>query len=183
MSNDPNRSPSTVTRRTALAGVGMVGLLVGSVSSAAAQTPEADVASAEAVREAERARVGALVDADVAVTGPLHTDDFQHISPVGAVLPKEDLLGAVGAGILDFVAWEIDEIEVRLYGDVAAIRYQAELDVTFQGQGEGPLDHWFSVLYERHDGNWQAVWSQTTFIVAEAPGGMPGTPAAGTPSA
>lgn len=108
--------------------------------------------------------MGALVDANMDVLGPLHTDDFEAINPVGVVLPKETLLGDVAAGVVDFLVFELAaDIDVRLYRDAAAIRYQAHLEVVVDGQPLPLRRHWFTIVYERHDGRWQAAWSQATF--------------------
>ena len=50
---------------------------------------------AEVIRASERARLKALVEADIEVARQLHADDFQLINPVGESLSKEQYLAAV----------------------------------------------------------------------------------------
>ena len=82
-------------------------------------------ASSEAddVRSAERKRLSALITGNMEVARQLHADDFQLVTPLGAVFSKEEYLGAVAAGILHYLAMELDSpIDVRMYHDVALLR-------------------------------------------------------------
>jgi hypothetical protein len=111
----------------------------------------------------------ALVRADMAVAGPLHADDFQLIPPPGFPLSREEYLGAVAAGDIDYLTFEpISEIEVRIHGRAAVMRYQSHLDIVVSGLGRFTHEAWHTYLYEKRDGHWQAVWEQATAI-----GGFP----------
>src|SRR6478736_6623278 len=117
------------------------------------------------VREIERQRLRALVMGDLAAADLLHADDFQLITPSGRTLSKQDYLGGIASGHLNYRLWKIDsEIEVRLYEDVALIRYRSQLHMSLDG-GEGEqLPFWHTDSYERRDERWQVVWSQATAI-------------------
>ncbi len=113
----------------------------------------------------------ALVEADMAVAGPLHADDFQLIPPPGFPLSREEYLGAVAAGDIDYLAFEpISEIEVRIYGRAAVMRYQSHLDIVVSGLGRFTHEAWHTYLYEKRHGRWQAVWEQATAIGGFPPG-------------
>jgi hypothetical protein len=120
----------------------------------------------DSIREFERLRLEALVTGDLTAANLLHADDFQLITPSGRLLSKQDYLGGVASGHLNYRLWEIDsEIEVRLYGDVALIRYRSQLHMSLDG-GEGEQrPFWHTDSYERRDGCWQVVWSQATEIL------------------
>ena len=95
---------------------------------------------------------------------PLHADDFQLINPGGRVLTKEEYLGGVASGEIDYRVWEPDsEIAVRLYGDAAAIQYRSNTEIVVGGE-QLVLRNWHTDLYEQRDGRWQVVWSQATSI-------------------
>lgn len=118
----------------------------------------------EALRALEQSRLAALVAGDVEAARLLHADDFQLVTPVGMVLAREQYLGAIAAGALCYKVWEPKEMEVRLFGQGAAIRYQSELEVTF-GQHHMPrATHWHTDLYEKRNGVWQLVWSHATAV-------------------
>jgi hypothetical protein len=123
-----------------------------------------DRGEADILRATERERLRALVAADVPRARQLHTDDFQLINPLGGVLSKEQYLGGIGSGQLNYLFWEPDSIAVRLYGDAAVIRYQSQLEVVVQGRHIPRQRYWHTDLYERREGQWQVVWSQATGI-------------------
>ena len=131
------------------------------VTSSRAAASE-DELEAEVLRATERERLRALVAADVARARQLHADDFQLINPLGGVLSKEQYLGGIDSGQLKYLFWEPDSIAVRVYGDIAAIRYQSELEIVVQGRHIPRQRYWHTDLYERRDGQWQVVWSHAT---------------------
>jgi len=119
---------------------------------------------ADTIRATERARLRALVAADIDAAAPLHASAFQLVTPYGAALSKAEYLGSVAAGEIDYRAWEITSpIEMRLHGEAAVIRYQAWIELASQDR-RWTLDCWHTDSYERCDGQWQVVWSQATAI-------------------
>jgi hypothetical protein len=123
---------------------------------------------AEPIREIERARLRALVDADMIAAEPLHAPDFQLITPIGATLSKAEYLGAVAGGQIKYLLWEPGDIAVRLYAASTLIRYRARLEVVFGGHRVPPGDYWHTDAYECRDQQWMVVWSQATAISARA---------------
>jgi len=122
-------------------------------------------AEADDVQSAEKKRLSALLAGNMEVARQLHADDFQLVTPLGAVFSKEEYLGAVAAGILHYLAWELDSsIDVRMYHDMALIRYRAQIELEVQGQRYPRAPYWFTDAYEKRDGQWQIVWSQGTGI-------------------
>lgn len=135
------------------------------VLGCARSTPEG--AAAERLRDLERQRLRSLVDADTATAARLHSDAFQLVNPAGAALTKQEYLGALASGQLDYVAWEPGEIAVRVYDDAAVIRYRdARFEVSFppNGRHDGPMYH--TNVYERRAGEWQIVWSQASGVIS-----------------
>jgi hypothetical protein len=122
------------------------------------------ISEADLLRETERARLGALVDADVDRAASFHAPDFQLITPIGAALSREDYLGAIASGQLKYLKWQPADIAVRLYDGVAVLRYRAELELVFGGHAIPLSDYWHTDTYENRDGHWVVVWSQATAI-------------------
>jgi len=120
-------------------------------------------AEADLVRRTERQRLRALVDANMEVADQLHADDFQLINPFGGASSKEQYLSSVGFGQINYRLWEPDEIQVRIYGEAAIIRYQAQIQILVGGNPDGGR-FWHTDSYEKRDGRWKAVWSQATRI-------------------
>lgn len=119
---------------------------------------------ADLIRATERERLRALVEANMEVARQLHADDFQLINPRGGSLSKEQYLGGIASGQLDYLVWEPESIEVRLYGEAAVIRYQSQLEIVVQGQKVPRQRYWHTDTYEKRNGRWQVVWSQATGI-------------------
>ena len=89
----------------------------------------------ELLRQIEKTRLQALAgagaDVAVAVAGPLIASDFELINPIGDVLTRDDILGGVGSGALDFLSDTVtSQIRVRLHGNTAVLRYRHTIDVT-----------------------------------------------------
>jgi hypothetical protein len=119
----------------------------------------------EQVRQLEQQRLQALVDADVAAAGALIASDFELINPLGEVLTRDEFLGAVGSGAIDFLSNELTpQIRVRLHGDTAVLRYRHTIDIVVAGIGHLTHPAWSTALYERRNGRWQIVWEQTGAI-------------------
>lgn len=116
------------------------------------------------LRSTERQRLRALVDADTEAALSFHATEFELITPIGAVLTREQYLGAINAGHINYLSWEPGHINVRLHVTTATIRYQATLEVTFGGHPVPRTNYWHTDSYELSDGRWQAVWSQATQI-------------------
>lgn len=131
--------------------------------------PTADASSttseSDLLRETERTRLRALVDADIVRARQLHAPDFQLITPIGAALSKDEYLGAIESGQIRYLTWSPADIAVRLYDSVAVIRYRAQLEVVFSGHKVPLSDYWHTDAYERRDGQWMVVWSQATSIL------------------
>jgi len=98
---------------------------------------------AEHIRNIERARLRALVSADMTAAEPLHAPDFQLITPIGAALSKAEYLGAVAGGHINYLLWEPGDIAVRLSASGAVIRYRARLEVVFAGISVPPGNGWW----------------------------------------
>ena len=116
----------------------------------------------ELLRSTERERLRALVAGDVERAAQLHTEDFQLINPLGGALSKEQYLGGIGSGQIHYLYWEPESIAVRLYADVAVIRYRSELEIVVKGHHIPRQRYWHTDLYERHGTQWQVVWSHAT---------------------
>jgi hypothetical protein len=119
-------------------------------------------AIADEVRQTELRRMKSLVDRDMQVAREIIADDFELIPPSGIVLTKHQYLGDVETGFIRYFVWETaSPITVRVYSDLALIRYLAKIDLEAAANRTSGL-HWFTDAYEKREGRWQIVWSQGT---------------------
>jgi hypothetical protein len=119
---------------------------------------------AEQLRATEQERLRSLVEVDMDTARRLHADDFQLVNPSGATLTKDQYLGQIESGELDYVLWEPGPIAVRRFADAAVLRYQARAQAVVAGQRTPLRSFWHTDVYERRNGRWQVVWSQATLI-------------------
>jgi hypothetical protein len=156
-------STQPVTRWRTLAAVALA-LVVAAGVLAASSASSASPSQTERLRAIETTRLQALVDGDTATVRKLIAPDFQLINPAGVPLSRDDLLGGVEAGVLDFVAIEPSSpIAVRLSGGSATLRHESSYDVVVGGTHVAH-EAWTTELYERRHGRWVLVWEQTTAI-------------------
>ena len=71
----------------------------------------------------------ALVARDFALAQWHHSPDFHLITPRGSAYSRESYLQAVEIGKIVYLKWEAASIVVRRFGNVALLRYQAELEM------------------------------------------------------
>lgn len=134
-------------------------------------------ASAPPAQELDALRREAIVTADVATLRGLFADGLRYGHANGEVHAKEELLGLLGSGRLDYRRIEIEEMETReLAGDVVVTgRQTIELraggrDVTSRSV--------FTAVYSRTGRRWQLVAYQST--PAPVRSGAPSTADAAT---
>lgn len=122
-------------------------------------------AEKEALRVIERERLRALREADIAVAERLHADDYQLIPPSGATVSKREYLDPIASHEFTYRVFEpISPIAVRISDQMAAVRYRTRIEVRVTSGATDSGTFWHTDIYEKHDGNWQAVWSQATRI-------------------
>ena len=117
------------------------------------------------LRAIEQERIAAFVAKDMETLRRLHADDFEMINPGGQAVSKPEYLNGLGAGFLEYRLWEPEsEIEVRVYGEGAVLRYRSHVEMAVQGEAQPRQSFWQTDVYEKRNGRWQAVWSQATRI-------------------
>jgi ketosteroid isomerase-like protein len=119
--------------------------------------------AADQVRTVERTLLRAAVNGDTHTAGALLAPGFQQIDVTGTPETRADYMANIGGGI-DFVTLKpIEPIAVRVHGDSAVARVKLRFKVVAHGQ---TVQHqgWTTDLFQRRDGRWKVVWSQSTAI-------------------
>jgi hypothetical protein len=115
------------------------------------------------VRALESARGQALLHADTTALSRMIGDEFIEVSRLGALRTKADNLREIATGTLKLTSVSYDSVSVRIYGDVAVLRGIADNTGTFRGFPFGGK-LWYTRVFVRRDGRWQAVAMQHTLI-------------------
>lgn len=136
----------------------------------AAPLPSGQVPSAvDALRDLELSRLEAVVMNDMPALQALYADDFELVPPPGVAMSRDEFLGALQDGGLDFLAWDpVSELDVRALGDTAVLSYRSEVHLLGAGMGELRHQMWHTAVYERGEQGWQVVREQSTAV-----GGFP----------
>lgn len=115
------------------------------------------------VRALESARGQALLHADTTALSRMTGDEFIEVSRLGTLRTKADNLREIATGTLKLKSVSYDSVSVQIYGDVAVLRGIADNTGTFRGfPFSGKL--WYTRVFVRRDGRWQAVAMQHTLI-------------------
>lgn len=118
------------------------------------------------IRALERARIAALLKADVGVLQQLHAPQYQLVSPSGNTLSRESYLGMLASGTLRYQRWDAEAMAVRSSPTMALVRYATTLQLGTPEEPGTPRRCWHLDSYELQAGQWQAVWSQATQIAS-----------------
>ena len=65
------------------------------------------------------------------------TDDFKLITPGGIPLTKDEYLGAIASGSVNYLL-EPEAIHARVHLDAGCLRYRSTIHIMFDGQEDGP---------------------------------------------
>jgi hypothetical protein len=117
---------------------------------------------ADYIRALEQARIQALLKRDTPLLWQLHAPDYELVSAGGRVFTREQYVGLIESGALQYLRWEPQTIQVRTSLTTALVRYPLTLQLgSNDGAGE-PFACWHIDAYELNGDVWQAVWSQAT---------------------
>ena len=88
-----------------------------------------------------------------------YADEFTATNASGAVLDKAAVIAALTSGKLIFKSYEINDVRVRIYGNVAVVRDSERIE---SNASTGRFRH-LRVLSKR-DGRWQLLATQMTRV-------------------
>ena len=111
----------------------------------------------------EREWADSLIRGDVSVTERLAADDYTFTAPDGTTANKAQMIAYFKSGDLKIQTSNIEDMRVRVYGDMAIVTYRTTDKATFKGQDISGQSRWTDVFVKRN-GRWQAVAGQGTRI-------------------
>jgi len=110
----------------------------------------------QAVREVDKGRIQAQINADAAALDRIYADDFIGVGPSGTVRNKAQVIADFTSGSLKFQSITTDDVQVRVYGNTAV---ESGLS-TMTGQDKGktvPSDTRFTRVWVKQQGRWRLV--------------------------
>jgi hypothetical protein len=118
-------------------------------------------ASVPSLQETDTLRREAMVHADVAALRTLFADGLRYGHANGEVHAKEELLGLLGSGRLDYRAIRIEEIEARELAGTWVVTGRQTVELTSAGRDVTSRSV-FSAVYARECRRWRLVAYQST---------------------
>lgn len=115
------------------------------------------------LRAVERARVDAMVAADVATLERLFADELQYGHSNGNVQAKPALLATLRDGSLDYLSMRVRSLDVRPYAGGAVATGVADVEATAGPRRLNGALRWLAVYVQR-DERWQLVAYQSTSL-------------------
>jgi hypothetical protein len=111
--------------------------------------------------EIDARRRTAMVNAEVSVLRELFTDGLRYGHANGEVHAKEELLGLLGSGRLDYRSIEVEELEGRELAGTLVVTGRQTIEV--RAGGRDVTSHSvFTAVYAREGRRWRLVAYQST---------------------
>ena len=111
----------------------------------------------------EERLAAAWVAGDRAFIESVLSDDWSVIDPTGRILTKAEVLKEAFTGERTVTEGNIDDVNVRDFGDWAIVTGRTRMSGSYQGE-EMTVVLRFTDVFVLADGQWKCVASQGTFI-------------------
>jgi ketosteroid isomerase-like protein len=142
----------------------LVPTMTGEEVGLGSEQPAAVKGAEREIRDLEGRINAAVVSGDLRVFEELLADDFTHTNQSGVFRTKAQWLANHKPGQSPYVAYDVDELKIRVYGDTAVVTART----TPRGQDSRgkPITGQYRYLrvWAKRDGKWRAVAFQGTRI-------------------
>jgi len=125
-----------------------------------------DSIAEQVVKQLENELINAQMRADTTVFGRILADDFTGTNAFGTVANKAEVLNLYKAGSIKRELVNLDDVNVRIYGDTAVVTGRATLKGQFTGQDTSGKFR-YTRVYVKRNGRWQVVAWQATRIAQQ----------------
>lgn len=109
----------------------------------------------------EKEGVAAILAGNLKALGDFFAPDWKMISSDATMMNREQLFGAMAAGLLKFASYEQSDLEVRVYGDAAVVIGTGKSKGEWKGESFGTKER-FTDVFIRQDGKWHCVSTHTS---------------------
>lgn len=103
--------------------------------------------------------VAAVQRKDTDALSQLWAEEYVGTAPNGRVVTRNDLMNAVKGGAIQLETLDIDDLRIRLFGDVAVLTGHAQVKATVNGEDYSGSYRGTGV-YVKRNGRWEAVGVQ-----------------------
>jgi ketosteroid isomerase-like protein len=114
----------------------------------------------------EQDRAQAAVRADTAFLEQNTADDYTFINARGMLRTKAQILADLKSGDVKLQSNDLDDLQVRVYGDTAVVTGRSTQKGQAYGQ-DASGQYRFTRMYVKRNGRWQSVAFQSTRIAEQ----------------
>lgn len=115
------------------------------------------------IKKLEADRIQAGVRKDVASVAAATADEYVQIDWEGKVLDKAAMLARIGSSNIQLQSNTLDEIDVKVYGDVAVVTGRATRKGVMDAKDISTSVR-YTRVYVKREGRWQVVQFQQTNV-------------------
>ena len=133
------------------------------LARAAGASPATDQAAEKEIRQIEEELRKAVVNGDAATFERVLSDDYTTTNVNGLVRTKAQLIADIKSGAAKTESLTLDDIKVRVYGDVAVLTAERTARSSLRGTDTSGRQRMIRVLVKKQ-GRWQPVAMQATAI-------------------
>jgi ketosteroid isomerase-like protein len=115
------------------------------------------------ITEIEKQSAAALVSGDLQALGSIFAEEWILVGPAGEVMSRQKIFGELRSGDLKFSAYELGEMEIRIFGDTAVVVGRGNPHGEWHGEKFEEKEV-FSDTFVRVGGKWRCVMSHSSEI-------------------
>lgn len=117
------------------------------------------------LKEIQQRLIKAWVNKDRQTIDALLAPDWRVTDPAGNVLTKAQVMKELDSGDRKLESGAINDVDVRLYGNVAVVTGRSEATGSYQGN-KASVKLRFTDVFVKRSGRWRAVASHATVIAS-----------------
>jgi ketosteroid isomerase-like protein len=129
-------------------------------------THTATASDVEVLRDLNGQYIHSVVHADVARFTEILADDFLCTNPDGSLVDKPQFLRQTAVPVA-FTDFDVDDLRIRVLGDVAIVHGRTRFALTDGRRGRGQ----YTDVWEKRQGRWLAVSAHVTRVMEQVADG------------
>jgi ketosteroid isomerase-like protein len=150
----------TTFRRKVILVLALIALVV---PVARAQAPSA---AEQALITIENQWAEATLKGDVQTLDRLYSDEYFAVSADGTTYTKAQHLADIKSGNFKLATYKLDELKVRLHGEVAVVTGRNTMTGTYMGKDISGA-YRFTDVFVKRGGRWQVLTTQATLVATK----------------
>lgn len=138
--------------------------LLGMLVAAPTHAQSRNATEREVIKASQMLDDASLIKKDRATMERLYADDYVYLHSNGTVTNKSQEIAEYTSPDLKWTGHKVDNMKVRVYGNVAVVTGVQNLTGSAKGYVSGPRN--FTEVWVRRNGRWQTVGGQSTIVPA-----------------